>query len=242
MRVFDLHMQAPLALFAGPWTKSDPYSEPVPPPATIAGLLRSLYWKPQWEWFVDQVRVRRPIVHQPHKRSGIQDHIGIRTPMMQHQTLLTDVDYIIRAHIVRNPSAHQDPARNRSLYEHEKIVERYLKRGSVFGAPHAGRTEFACDLTYLPEGYAAAGLADTINLDLDLGPVCVSWYPENPARNQWRPHFRRLRMVGGVVTVPADAYPPDLLAALDRSAGEVVARARKRREIQAARQAAKGAK
>lgn len=230
MRMFTVLVTGEFGLYCPAHLRAEPYTEPVITPAAASGLLRSMYWKPQFNWAIGRIRVLNPIRYETIKRSGIaQDRYtsgygrtaGVREPrdvkaVQQIQTVLRDVAYVLDAYIVLNPSA-MDPARGRDLHVVERIVEYELGSGRVYGSPHAGRSEFKLGTEFLPDGYAGPTIPDS----MDLGPMLIGMTPRVPGgslTNQWRPHYARLRMESGNVVVPASAYN-EIMPALDRESG-----------------------
>lgn len=231
--IFTVRAKGPAALFCSPWLRAEPHTEPVMTPAAAAGLLRSLYRKPEFEWVIHAIHILAPIRYETYRRKAILgDYItsgygqvssrkvgALRQPdqTLQTQTCLRDVDYLIHAEVHRNPTE------LRSQHTVECIVESYLRKGSVFGTPCGGRAEFPLDVEFLGM-YRSDRTPCTsppnltpISASLDLGPTLLGMAPVDAAENRWDPVFVRLRVVDGVVNVPRPAYGP-LLKALGHAA------------------------
>lgn len=226
--IFAVRAKGPLALFCSPWLRAEPHSEPVMTPSAAAGLLRSLYRKPEFEWVVRAIHVLAPIRFETIRRKAIttdyntssygqvssRKAAAMRQPdqTLQTQTCLRDVDYVIEAEISLNPTE------TRNQHEVERIVFHYLASGSVFGTPCGGRAEFPLDTEFLGSSSATRGRhPEAIYEDLELGPVLLGMSPVDTSKDLWDPVYVRLRMEQGVVCVPRGAYDP-LLRSLAEAA------------------------
>lgn len=224
---FALRVTGPFALFCPAHLRAEPYSEPVPTPAAACGIARALYGKPQFAWIARRIHVLNPIVYETIVRSAINEDYstsgygqplrggGTREPntTLQNETVLRDVDYVFEFEIRTNQTEH------RSQREIERIALSYLTSGRQYKAPCAGRTEFAVDTQFLPEGFPAGLPAKKpIARNMDLGPMLIGMSPIDSARNLWTPVYSRLSMVNGTISVPLDPYTTKLLPALNADA------------------------
>ena len=59
----ELKLTGKYALFTDPVTKigGEKFSYHVPTYEAIKGVLKSIYWKPTFIWYVDEVRVMKPL-------------------------------------------------------------------------------------------------------------------------------------------------------------------------------------
>lgn len=235
---FSIRARGPRALFCPPWLRAEPFSEPVITPAAAAGVFRSIYRKPQFEFFTRQIRVLSPIRYASFKVSGIKadactDGYGkfnkngkVRETeaMPQHQTVLVDVDYILTAEVRMNESANLDrPGKQKRSYkECVEIINYYFLSGSMGGTPCAGRREFPLDVQYLGMNYPIVESHSTeIPVSMPLGPVLIGMSPVNFAENKWDPVFARLEMNNGVIDIDYRLYD-GIHKKLDEQAGVLV--------------------
>ncbi|MGN1250386.1 MAG: type I-C CRISPR-associated protein Cas5c [Candidatus Spyradocola sp.] len=97
----------------------------VPTYEAIKGVLHSIYWKPTLVWFVDDVRVMKPIQIEvkgvrPIKYSGGND--------LSYYTYLKDCCYQVRAHFEWNENR-PELAGDRNENKHHQIAQRMIRKG-----------------------------------------------------------------------------------------------------------------
>jgi CRISPR-associated protein Cas5d len=115
------------ALFTDPLTKlgGERCSYHIPTYEALKGVAKSIYWKPTIVWYIDKVRIMKPIRTQtkgtkPLKMSGGND--------LAIYTYLVDVEYQVLAHFEWN--LHRpELAKDRIDGKHFQIAERMLERG-----------------------------------------------------------------------------------------------------------------
>jgi CRISPR-associated protein Cas5d len=115
------------ALFTDPITKlgGERFSYHIPTYEALKGVAKSIYWKPTLIWYIDKVRVMKPVRTQtkgtkPLKMSGGND--------LAIYTYLVDVEYQVLAHFEWN--LHRpELAKDRIDGKHFQIAQRMLERG-----------------------------------------------------------------------------------------------------------------
>mgnify|MGYP000648686461 CR=1 FL=1 len=115
------------ALFTDPITKigGERCSYHIPTYEALKGIAKSIYWKPTFIWFIDKVRVMKPIRTQtrgmkPIKMSGGND--------LAIYTYLVDVEYQVLAHFEWN-EYQTELVNDRIDGKHYQIAQRMLERG-----------------------------------------------------------------------------------------------------------------
>lgn len=116
------------ALFSDPITRvgGEKYSYPVPTYQALKGIAESCYWKPTFTWFVDAVRVMKPIETESKGIRPIRYNDG--TNDLSIYTYLTDVEYQVKVHFEWNQNR-PDLAADRNENKHYFIARRMLERG-----------------------------------------------------------------------------------------------------------------
>ena len=116
-----------LALFSDPITRigGEKFSYQIPTYQALKGITESIYWKPTFIWYIDEVRVMKKIRTQS---QGIRpiEYGGGNT--LSIYTYLTDLEYQVKAHFEWNeyrPKLMQDRNENK----HFIIAKRMLERG-----------------------------------------------------------------------------------------------------------------
>lgn len=115
------------ALFSDVLTRSggEKCSYPIPTYEALKGILHSIYWKPTIIWYVDSVRIMKPIRT---TRKGIRPIKPSSGNDRAYYTYLDDVCYQVRAHFEWNlnrPELEQDRNENK----HHNIAKRMIERG-----------------------------------------------------------------------------------------------------------------
>lgn len=116
------------ALFSDPITRvgGEKLTYQVPTYQALKGILESVYWKPTFIWYIDEVRVMNKIQTQSK---------GIRTVLyssnktdLAYYTYLKDVLYQVRAHFDWNMNR-PELAYDRNEHKHHNIARRMIQRG-----------------------------------------------------------------------------------------------------------------
>ena len=115
------------ALFSDPITRvgGEKCSYQIPTYEAIKGITESIYWKPTIIWFVDAIRVMKPIQTEskgvkPIKMSGGND--------LSYYTYLRDVEYQVLAHFEWNMN-YPELAADRNENKHHEIARRSVRKG-----------------------------------------------------------------------------------------------------------------
>jgi CRISPR-associated protein Cas5d len=123
------------ALFSDPITRvgGEKLSYQIPTYQALKGILESVYWKPTFIWYIDEVRVMnqiktqpkgmRPIFYHPRKKNG-----NIILNDLAYYTYLKDVSYQVKAHFEWNENR-PELAYDRNEHKHHNIAKRMIERG-----------------------------------------------------------------------------------------------------------------
>ncbi|MDY0236965.1 MAG: type I-C CRISPR-associated protein Cas5c [Gudongella sp.] len=117
------------ALFTDPVTKAggEKFTYPVPTYQAVKGITESIYWKPTIVWYVDMIRIMRPIrnesVNVKLVRYGKAD-----THDLSIYTYLHDVEYQVQAHFEWN-TIRDDLTDDRNENKHYFQAKRALEKG-----------------------------------------------------------------------------------------------------------------
>ncbi|MCR5329635.1 MAG: type I-C CRISPR-associated protein Cas5c [Lachnospiraceae bacterium] len=116
------------ALFTDPVTKTggEKFSYQIPTYQALKGITESIYWKPTFIWYIDEVR----IMHQIEMQSkGIRPiHYQDDKNDLSIYTYLHNVEYQVRAHFEWN-NFRPDLAGDRNENKHWDIAKRMVERG-----------------------------------------------------------------------------------------------------------------
>ncbi|WP_326693254.1 MULTISPECIES: type I-C CRISPR-associated protein Cas5c [unclassified Streptomyces] len=149
------------ACFTRPELKAERVSYQVMTPSAAEGLLRAIFWKPQFQYVIRRIEVLEPIrwmlvrrnevqsVISPQRvkalRAGAAERYDVEEDRDQRSTMgLRDVRYRIHAQIVVDPKARAGsgkyPAASEEKYRDQ--LRRRVERGACFSQPFFGCREF----------------------------------------------------------------------------------------------------
>jgi CRISPR-associated protein Cas5d len=133
-------------------------------PSAARGILDSILWKPEFQWYVRRIQVLHPIHFVTIKRNEINSKQGT-TPIVvdavdvsgkpkyraqRNSVVLRDIAYIIEASIYQRKSDDRNRpekyiGRKGIDADHDGIFVRRLKKGQCWRRPYLGTREFAAE-------------------------------------------------------------------------------------------------
>lgn len=124
------------ALFSDPITRvgGEKFSYQIPTYQALKGILESVYWKPTFIWYIDEVRVMNKIMTQSQGIRPINYNSASNT--LSIYTYLTNVEYQVRAHFEWNlnrPNLEQDRNENKHFFIANRMIERGGRRDIFLG-------------------------------------------------------------------------------------------------------------
>lgn len=124
----EFRVVGPLALFTDPVTGlgGDNASLPFPTYEALAGICRSIYWKPTMTWVVEAVRVLNPV--RTHVRGVLTRSIGNERRGLHAYAYLWDVAYQVKARLEWDETR-PDLAHDRIFAKHWRQAEHALAHG-----------------------------------------------------------------------------------------------------------------
>lgn len=212
-----LRLWGDFALFTDPIHQVDRVSYPLPTAAALRGILRWIFWEPEFQWEIRKIQVLREIQYlnlmrneikhkaSPRRRIFVED---VRTQRLSR--ILTDVEYVIEADVrpygKKAPEKYRDQAINR------------IKNGTCTMQPWFGCREFTAYFS------SADGSEQPILLDRDLGRMFFDFtYHADGTRE---PHFWSAKLEQGELVIPEMLYDkfrrPQPYLRLDKQTGLLV--------------------
>ncbi|MBB2184508.1 type I-C CRISPR-associated protein Cas5 [Lachnospiraceae bacterium MD1] len=115
------------ALFSDPVTRvgGEKFTYQIPTYQALKGVCESIYWKPTIQWFIDKVRIIKPIQTQS---QGVRPINFTGGNTLSIYTYLKDVEYQVKAHFEWNENR-PDLVNDRNENKHHNIAKRMLERG-----------------------------------------------------------------------------------------------------------------
>lgn len=155
-RVVKVKVTGDYACFTRPDLKVERMTYPCMTPSAARGILDSILWKPEFQWYVRQIQVLKPVRFATIKRNEINTKQG-RNPIIieekraqRNSIVLRDVAYIIEASVYQDK--HTDKNRPEKYIgrkgvdaDKDGIFIRRVKRGQCWRRPYLGVREFATE-------------------------------------------------------------------------------------------------
>ncbi len=196
------------ALFTDPLTRigGEKYSYPVPTYEALKGILSSVYWKPTIVWFIDKVRVMKPIRTQTRGAKPVKYSSGGND--LSIYTYLVEVEYQVQAYFDWNYNR-PDLAHDRNDHKHYWIARRMIERG--------GRRDVFLG-TRECQGYVepckfgeGKGFYDNYG-EMSFGLMFHGFdYPDEKSPGELWARFWRAKMVDGVIKFPKPDDPKEII-------------------------------
>jgi len=155
-RIVKVKVTGGYACFTRPDLKVERMTYPCMTPSAARGVLDSILWKPEFQWYVRKIIVLNPVRFFTIKRNEINTKQG-RTPIIiedkraqRNSVVLRDVAYIIEASIYqKETSARNKPekyiGRKGIDADHDGIFIRRVKKGQCWRRPYLGTREFPAE-------------------------------------------------------------------------------------------------
>ncbi len=186
------------ALFTDPITKlgGEKFSYHLPTYEAIKGVLKSIYWKPTFTWYVDKVRVMKPLRTQT---KGTKPLVWGGGNSLAIYTFLHEVEYQVEAHFEWNEHR-PELAHDRIGGKHHSIAKKSLEKG--------GRQDIFlgtrdCQAYVEPCKFGEGdGTYDDIG-ELGFGLMFHGFdYPDETGKNELSSRFWQATMKQGVLKFP----------------------------------------
>lgn len=200
-----------LACFTRPEMKVERVSYPMMTPSAARGVLEAIFWKPEFDWQVQEIHVLKPIRYFSVLRNEINSRQSERSAAswrrggggydaaadraQRHTLALRDVAYLIVARQRLRRHADADPAKYRDQFRRRVLA------GRCFATPYLGCREFVAAFA------APDGGERPIDLNDDLGPMLLDLDYAQDRSGRGTPRFFEARLEGGVLRVPARPLP-----------------------------------
>jgi CRISPR-associated protein Cas5d len=136
------------ACFTRPDLKVERMTYPCMTPSAARGVLDSILWKPEFQWWVHRILALKPVNFFSVKRNEINAKQG-KTPIIieerraqRNSIVLRDVEYIIEASVYQKQFDPANPPR-----KYAEMFKRRVKKGQCWRRPYLGTREFAAEFS-----------------------------------------------------------------------------------------------
>jgi len=189
------------AAFHRPEMKVERVSYDVMTPSAARGVLEAVYWKPQFQWIIDRIRVLRPIRFTQVRRNEISAKIpavpvetameegrgslGVHVEENRQQRaarILRDVEYVIEAHLeVLDPTEKDGSRLEHPEAKHLEAFRRRAAKGQYFHHPYLGCREFPANFELVDRERVSWPCPEELQGERDLGYMLLDiGYVEDP--------------------------------------------------------------
>ena len=171
-RVVRVKVTGDYACFTRPDLKVERMSYPCMTPAAARGVLDSILWKPEFQWYIRRIYILRPIRFCTIKRNELKARQGNepividavdkrRKPKYRAQrnsVVLRDVSYVIEASVFQKQLDEKNRpekyiGRRGIDGKRDGIFIRRLKKGQCWRRPFLGTREFAAEFAPVEEEF-----------------------------------------------------------------------------------------
>ncbi|MBC8413422.1 MAG: type I-C CRISPR-associated protein Cas5 [Nitrospira sp.] len=152
-RIVRVKVTGRFACFTRPDLKVERMTYPCMTPSAARGILDSILWKPEFQWYVRRILVLNPVKFTTIKRNEINSKQG-RSPIVieakrtqRNSVVLKDVAYIIEASIYQKERTDKNrPEKYIGMTTgKEGMFPRRVKKGQCWRRPYLGTREFAAE-------------------------------------------------------------------------------------------------
>ncbi|NOY73959.1 MAG: type I-C CRISPR-associated protein Cas5 [Gammaproteobacteria bacterium] len=186
------------ALFTDPVTKigGEKCSYHLPTYEAIKGVLKSIYWKPSFIWYVDKVRVMKSLRTQT---KGTKPLVWGGGNSLAIYTFLHDVEYQVEAHFEWNehrPELANDHVDGKHFAIAKRSIERGGRQDIFLGTRDCQAYVEACEFG---EGQGAYDDIDELGFGLMFHGFD---YPDETGKNELHSRFWNATMTKGILEFP----------------------------------------
>ena len=166
-RVVRVKVTGDFACFTRPDLKVERMTYPCMTPSAARGILDSILWKPEFQWYVRRIIVLKPVRFATIKRNEINSKQG-KTPIVvdevdssgkpkyraqRNSVVLKDVAYIVEGSIYQKQASDKNKpekyiGRKGIDADNDGMFIRRVKKGQCWRRPYLGVREFSTEFEY----------------------------------------------------------------------------------------------
>ncbi|MBU3917148.1 type I-C CRISPR-associated protein Cas5c [bacterium] len=144
--IVQVKVTGDFACFTRPDLKVERMSYPCMTPSAARGILDSILWKPEFQWYLRRIQILKPIHFFSIKRNEISAKQG-KTPIniedkrvQRNSIILKEVSYLIEASVFQKQLSSNNPPK-----KYVEMFRRRVHKGQCFRRPFLGTREFAAE-------------------------------------------------------------------------------------------------
>jgi len=155
-RIVRVKVKSDYACFTRPDFKVERMTYPCMTPSAARGILDSILWKPEFQWYVRRIQILNPVRFCTIKRNEIKSKQG-RSPIViedartqRNSVVLRDVAYIIEASIYQKQISNRNKpekyiGRKGRDADNDGMFPRRVRKGQCWRRPYLGVREFSAE-------------------------------------------------------------------------------------------------
>lgn len=183
-RVVRVKVKGDFACFTRPDLKVERMTYPCMTPSAARGILDSILWKPEFQWYIRKIIVLKPVRFATIKRNEINTKQGQRPIVIEEKraqrnsVVLRDVAYIIEASIYQKQVSDKNKpekyiGRKGIDADNDGMFIRRVKKGQCWRRPYLGVREFSAEFME-PDG-----TEETIKETIPIGSMLFDIFYKN---------------------------------------------------------------
>ncbi|MDY0282000.1 MAG: type I-C CRISPR-associated protein Cas5c [Salinivirgaceae bacterium] len=146
--IVKVKVKGDFACFTRPDLKVERMTYPCMTPSAARGVLDSILWKPEFQWWIHRIILLKPVKFFSVKRNEINTRQG-KNPInieerraQRNSIVLKDVEYIIEASVFQNEFDSDNPPK-----KYAEMFKRRVKKGQCWRRPYLGTREFSAEFS-----------------------------------------------------------------------------------------------
>lgn len=206
--IVRLKVTGDFACFTRPDLKVERMSYPCMTPSAARGVLESILWKKEFQWFIRRIIVLNPIKFASIKRNEIskrQNPKGLPIEITENRVqrnsiVLKDVAYIIEASVyvdeslIKKSKGSNNPL---TVMKYRTMFERRVRKGQCWHQPCLGTREFAADFS------VPSDLDKPLDITYPIGSMFYDMYYDEKGK-AIPEFFYDVAIVNGILECPED--------------------------------------
>jgi CRISPR-associated protein Cas5d len=146
--IVRIKVEGEFACFTRPDLKVERMTYPCMTPSAARGILDSILWKPEFNWYVRHIIVLNPVKFFSVKRNEINSKQGRNEIIIEdkraqrNSIVLKDVAYIIEASVFQKDPSDKNPPK-----KYAEMFKRRVNKGQCYRRPFLGTREFAAEFS-----------------------------------------------------------------------------------------------
>lgn len=217
--IVRLKVAGDFACFTRPDLKVERMSYPCMTPSAARGVLESILWKPEFQWFVRRIIVLNPIKFVSIKRNEIKTRQGTKGEpidindvknirVQRNSIVLKEVAYIIEASVSVDEKLIEKTKNTDKPITVKKYREMFLRRverGQCWHQPYLGTREFAAEFSTPNENDLP------LELTYPIGSMLYDMFYDNKGKAT-PVFFYNVAIMKGVIDCPEEMAKKMLLS------------------------------